>query len=129
MQAVNQELARRLDELDAANSELQARNAELDAYAHTVAHDLKNPLAQLLGYAELLQWERGDLTDKDVDEALTTIWRQGYKMQSIIEELLVLAGMRKSDIQMQPLDMEAVVVEAQRRLEPLIKEYGVEFHF
>jgi PAS domain S-box-containing protein len=127
LQAVNQELARRLDELDTANSELQARNAELDAYAHTVAHDLKNPLAQLLGYAELLQWERGDLTDKDVDEALTTIWRQGYKMQSIIEELLVLASMRKSDIQMQPLDMEAVVVEAQRRLEPLIKEYGVEF--
>ena len=37
-----------------SNADLQARNAELDAFAHTVAHDIKNPLHILTGYAELL---------------------------------------------------------------------------
>ena len=27
---------------------------ELDAFAHTVAHDLKNPMCHILGYAEIL---------------------------------------------------------------------------
>jgi signal transduction histidine kinase len=30
--------------------ELEASNAELDAFAHTVAHDLKTPLTALIGY-------------------------------------------------------------------------------
>ena len=34
--------------------ELQTRNEELDAFAHTVAHDLKNPVALIMGHAELL---------------------------------------------------------------------------
>ena len=36
-------------------TELQARNEELDAFAHTVAHDLKNPLGPIIGYAEFAQ--------------------------------------------------------------------------
>ncbi len=34
--------------------ELESQNAELSAFAHTVAHDLKNPLTTLIGYAEML---------------------------------------------------------------------------
>jgi len=35
--------------------ELEARNEELDAFAHTVAHDLQNPLGLVIGYAEALE--------------------------------------------------------------------------
>ena len=35
-------------------AELEARNEELDAFAHTVSHDLKNPLGLIMGYAQLL---------------------------------------------------------------------------
>jgi signal transduction histidine kinase len=34
-------------------AELETRNQELDAFAHTVAHDLKNPIGLIVGYAEL----------------------------------------------------------------------------
>src|SRR5690606_21318345 len=33
--------------------QLQARNEELDAFAHTVAHNLKNPIATIMGTASL----------------------------------------------------------------------------
>ena len=35
--------------------ELQLRNRELDAFSHTVAHDLRSPLTVILGYAELIE--------------------------------------------------------------------------
>lgn len=36
-------------------ADLEARTEELDAFSHTVAHDLRNPLARVVGYAEFLQ--------------------------------------------------------------------------
>ncbi|MBN2389780.1 MAG: PAS domain-containing protein [Anaerolineae bacterium] len=44
--------------------ELEARNVELDAFAHTVAHDLKNPLSAVVGYGTLLV-SRYDKTDDE----------------------------------------------------------------
>ncbi len=45
--------------------DLEEHNYELDAFAHTVAHDLKNPLMQVIGYADtLLEYER-DLPDAE----------------------------------------------------------------
>ena len=34
---------------------LEERIKELDAFAHTVAHDLKNPLAAVIGYVQLIE--------------------------------------------------------------------------
>ena len=47
LEAANRELERQV-------TELQMRNAELDAFAHTVAHDLRNPLSNIVGYSQML---------------------------------------------------------------------------
>ena len=36
-------------DLRQANKTMAAQNAELDAFAHTVAHELKNPLSVIMG--------------------------------------------------------------------------------
>jgi PAS domain S-box-containing protein len=45
-----------------AEAERERLIADLDAFAHTVAHDLKNPLTGILAYAELLQTDWADDT-------------------------------------------------------------------
>jgi PleD family two-component response regulator len=35
-------------------AELEARNEELDAFAHTVAHDIHNPVTQMVGTVQIL---------------------------------------------------------------------------
>ncbi len=52
------------------NAELQARNAELDAFAHTVAHDIKNPLHLLIGYADVLAENYARLPAETIAESL-----------------------------------------------------------
>jgi PAS domain S-box-containing protein len=97
--------------------------SELDAFAHTVAHDLKNPLSAVLGFAELLTAADVKLSDKDVAESLQAIHQSARKMHSIIEELLLLAGVRKTEVERLPVDMAAVVSGALQRLSYMTAEY------
>ncbi len=95
---------------------------ELDAFAHTVAHDLKNPLGAVLGFADLLVKDRRSLSEAELDESLTAICQGARKMHNIIEELLLLAGVRKAEVPITPVDMAAVVRDAWNRLTLLIDE-------
>ncbi|HEX6383272.1 MAG TPA: PAS domain-containing sensor histidine kinase, partial [Anaerolineae bacterium] len=98
---------------------------ELDAFAHTVAHDLKNPLTGIMAYAELLQtdWAMAEERQRATDG----IMLNGRKMSSIIKELLLLAEIRQIEaVDSRPLDMERVVQEAQQRLLYLIESEQVE---
>jgi PAS domain S-box-containing protein len=106
-------------ELGALNAELQARNAELDAFAHTVAHDLKNPLGLIVGHAELLSDEDDLVDDAERARCLAQILQNGHKMDNIIEELLLLAEVRKAEVVHQRLDMDLIVAEARCRLNHL----------
>jgi PAS domain S-box-containing protein len=102
--------------------ELELRNRELDAFAHTVAHDLKSTLAPIIGFAELLEDEHKSLPEEHLEEAVSFIAQGGRKMNSIIENLLMLAEVRKEDVELEPLDMASVVEEALGRLEHVIEK-------
>lgn len=115
--------------LDNANAyEEQAKLVEeLDAFAHTVAHDLKNPLNTILGYACLLVDELGQLPLEQARNFSRMIENGGTKMNNIINELLLLASVRKLDeVETKSLDMEQVVREALSRLTLMIEKQQAE---
>jgi PAS domain S-box-containing protein len=114
------------DALRRRTLELQSRNEELDAFAHTVAHDLQNPLGLVVGFAELLEQEHGSMAAEQVSKSLHTIARNGRKMSSIIAELLLLSSVRRTDVGGAPLDMASIVREAQQRLAGMIEAEGAE---
>ena len=108
-------LSERTLQLEQRTIELEKSNMELDAFAHTVAHDLKNPLNGIIGLTDLL------LTTCPTDAPPTTKWTErlrwvshaGYKMLSIINALLLLAGISKqTTIRIEPLDMSHIVKQA-----------------
>ena len=119
-------LQQRNRELAALNTELQARNEELDAFAHTVAHDLQNPLAIITGLAEQVEESYATFPEEELQRYLQTISRNGRKMSNIIEGLLLLAGVRKAEVERQPLDMAGVVAEARQRLVDMAREHQAE---
>jgi PAS domain S-box-containing protein len=107
--------------------ELQARNEELDAFAHTVAHDLKNPLGRIVGFAELLEEDYAKLPDEELRHYLHMIAQNGRKMSNIIDELLLLSSVRQTEkAELKPLDMAHIVSEAQGRLADLIEKHQAE---
>jgi signal transduction histidine kinase/DNA-binding NarL/FixJ family response regulator len=118
--------ARLVEALRGQTVELQARNEELDAFAHTVAHDLKSLAAHMVGFAEELEETGAVMPDEELRGHLRTISRNGRKMSSVIDELLLLASVRKAQAKIEPLDMPGIVGEVRQRLAPLIEEYQAE---
>lgn len=106
-------------------AQLEGRNRELDAFAHTVAHDLKNPLALIVGFAEVLQAQYETMSAGEIRRSARTISRKGHKMTNIVDELLLLAALRNQDVTLEPLDMAPIVEEAVERLSHLIERNEV----
>jgi len=102
-------------------ADLQTRNEELDTFAHTVAHDLKNPVGLVISFAEMLNDCYTTMSNDEVQESMQTLLRIGCKMDNIIDELLLLAGLRCAQVKTGPLDMRYVVTEAQQRLTQVIQ--------
>lgn len=96
--------------------ELEESNSELDAFAHTVAHDLKSPLSVVVGWSQLLEEKHDTMRQELMAEAVRIISETSIKMDKIIKELLLLASVRRREnIERTPLDMAAVVCEALMR--------------
>jgi signal transduction histidine kinase len=107
--------------------ELETQNAELDAFAHTVAHDLKNPLTALIGFSGLLEGRFTKMSEEKLRHNLQIIGQNGRKMRNIIDELLLLASVRKvEEVETGPLDMVRIADEAQGRLADPIAEQQAE---
>ena len=112
------------DALRLYTKQLEERNAELDAFAHTVAHDLKNPIGAIIGYADVLTEKLGSLPEDRSTRFLSSIARNAHRLDTIIDELLLLARVRgMHDVDTKPLQMELIVAEARRALKPMIIEH------
>ncbi len=96
--------------------------AELDAFTGTVAHDLKNPLMVITGYSEMLYDDLVKSGPKKAVQLAQEIVQAGDKTSRIIDELLLLASVRRQDVTLRPLDMAAIVAESQKRLVALAME-------
>jgi signal transduction histidine kinase len=119
--------ARLIEDLRQYAADLEAQNAELDAFAHTVAHDLKTPLGVLVGLSTYLEEKHTQITPEEIQGNLGTITQTGNRMASIINELLLLASVRRmEDVYVGPIDIASTVAEAQRQLAEMIAESQAE---
>ena len=109
-----------------ARLEKKALLDELDAFAHTVAHDLKNPIAVLSMRAQLLRalWDSAD--DAALLLHIVELDKNTTQLNNIVDELLLLAGVRRQTVQPQRVEMEAVVRESLGRVENLVQQSGAQ---
>jgi two-component system sensor histidine kinase BaeS len=106
---------------DMADQLERARAAER-AFLLSVSHELKTPLTAIRGYAEAL--EEGALR---VDEAIATIQREAARLEALVQDLLQLARMNRSEfsVRSEPIDLAAAASEAVQRYEARARSYGV----
>ncbi len=111
-------------ELQRANAALRESNEELDAFSHTVAHDLKGPLANILMATEVVQTVvTSSGADKDIDDLMRGLGTSARKAINIVDELLLLASVRQEEVRHDPLNMADIVKQAQRRLDWMVRQY------
>ncbi|OQX77623.1 MAG: hypothetical protein B6D64_08035 [Bacteroidetes bacterium 4484_276] len=110
------------------NLQLLERNEELDAFSHTVAHDLKNPLSTILGFAEVLLDGHSKLSAAKIHEYIGLIIKSCNKTYQIINNLLLFASIRESEVQAKALCMGDIVAGSLNGLAPIIKKTGAKIN-
>ncbi|MCK5877109.1 MAG: response regulator [Candidatus Marithrix sp.] len=122
----NTELQNKISELENKNIELETKNIELDSFSHTVAHDLKNPLAHIVSLSDLLIEELSDGISEQGQVCLQHIFDSSQKMISIVNALLLLAKVSKHEVVLTPINMQDIIYKTMQRLEQMIQQYQAE---
>ena len=101
---------------------------ELNAYARTVAHNLKTPMIALDGFTDFLKDEECSIETQK--EFLQIISNSSKKMNNIIDGLLLLSKIRTIDeIKVTTLNTKEIITNSLTRLEEMIKQYNGEITY
>ncbi len=126
-------VASKINELEKANEnlefEIEKRERlieDLDAFSHTVAHDLRNSLSSIFSASEIME-EIIKINDhKLLCELSNLINYSANKSIQITHELLLLATTDKTDVEMKTLDMAKIYSEAKNQLKNIIVNSGAQ---
>ncbi len=120
---------RRRNELALARAKdaAEASNRELEAFSYSVAHDLRAPLRGMNGFAQLLLDDYGAKFDDEGRDWLSEILNNAKKMGSLIDALLSLSRVTRSEIRRIPVDLSNVVRTIANQLSAADSERSVEW--
>jgi PAS domain S-box-containing protein len=87
---------------------LKLSNQELEAFSYSVAHDLRAPLRGMSGFAQILIDEHAAALDADARDCLQEIQTNAQRMGQLIDALLSLSRVSRSELHVEPVDLTAV---------------------
>jgi PAS domain S-box-containing protein len=113
LRGVNATLERRVRERTLG---LEEANAALEAFASSVAHDLRAPLRGMQGLARALLEDYSAQLDAGGRDYASRIEGAGESLDRLIEDLLAYAHLSRAEVSPQPVDLGAAVGESLRWL-------------
>lgn len=84
----NEELTEIKEKLEITNRELTQANEDLDAFAHTVSHDLKSPLTVIVGFSSAILDNAESAISQEEKEYIKYMQDSAYQMNQLIKDLL-----------------------------------------
>jgi PAS domain S-box-containing protein len=93
------------EELKTTIEKLEAANKELESFSYSVAHDLRNPLKVVRGFTEFLIEEYTERLDENGKDYLEKIKNGTSRMNSIIDDMLLLSKISRQEIEIVGLDL------------------------
>ncbi|MFD3164136.1 ATP-binding protein [Herpetosiphon sp. NSE202] len=95
--------------LTTLNRALEQSNAELDAFAYSASHDLKEPLRGIHTYAHFLLEDYADKVDDAGQAKLQTMLRLTQRMDALLDSLLHHSRLGRVELQFQPVDLATLI--------------------
>ncbi|HNY13544.1 MAG TPA: HAMP domain-containing sensor histidine kinase, partial [Candidatus Wallbacteria bacterium] len=124
-----------LKELKNKNELLYDQNIELDAYASTVSHDLKNPLTAVLGYYQMLNVKIGKLIAGGAADAssigeLKEFVEKGYRasniMKNLIDDILTFSRIKDTSFKIEKFNVGDIFSVIFKLFEDQMRRLGIE---
>jgi signal transduction histidine kinase len=101
------------EKLQRTNQELSKRNTELDNFVYSVSHDLRAPIASVLGLINLAKKDK-DIAMKDI--YLEKINASALQQDNFIKEILDQSRNSRLEIRREEIDFEPMIEETFNQL-------------
>jgi signal transduction histidine kinase len=113
---------RDVTQLTEAKLELERQNAQLDEFAYSAAHNLRNPLGIISGYAGLLEVHLSEAAGESYDSDLAMnsvrkISENAERMEEIVTDFLRVTREGKTAGTLEPISLSEVAGDAFARLD------------
>jgi len=118
LRQLNRELEERVKERTA---QLEDLNRELEAFSYSVSHDLRAPLRSIRGFSEVLLERHVGQLDAKGQEFLKRICRSSQQMERLIEDLLKLSRVGRTEVTFRPVNLSELangIVTDLKKTEP-----------
>ncbi len=110
---LNTSLEKRVEERTEA---LSAANRELEGFTYSVSHDLRAPLRQVAGFAEVLDATAGPKLDANERRALATLRDSARHSGQLMDDLLRLSKMSRQEFRTFNVNLASLVESARASL-------------
>ena len=108
--------------LRAQNAELLKANKELDTFVYNVSHNLRGPLASLMGLLEIAKETDNDLKFGDIHEMMATTM---HRLDETLKEIVDYSRNARGELQHVPVNWQVLTASVFQRLEYLFKKKDV----
>jgi signal transduction histidine kinase len=88
---------------------LERANKNLEAFAYSIAHDLRTPLRGISGFADALAEDYGDRLDETGREYAGRVQAGCERMAALIDDLLQLSQVTRAKMNLQDVDLSAEI--------------------
>jgi PAS domain S-box-containing protein len=109
-------VARDISQRKRAEQALLAANLELESFSYSVAHDLRAPLRGMNGFAQILLEDYKGKLDAEGQECLHEIHSNALRMAALIDALLSLARVTRSDLKAEWTNLSDLATAAASQL-------------
>lgn len=94
--------------IETFNEQLQVANKELEAFCYSVSHDLRAPLRSIDGFSQALLEDCAATLAPESASHLQRIRRASQNMAQLIDDLLNLSRITRSELQRVPVNLSAL---------------------
>lgn len=113
--------------LRARSAELETINHELEAFSYSVSHDLRAPLRAMDGFSRTLLNEYTESLDEKGKDRLNRIRAGAQRMAALIDDLLKLSRVSRTEIKREPVDLTGMAQEVMDELQQNEPQRKVQF--
>ncbi|HLZ16210.1 MAG TPA: ATP-binding protein, partial [Cyclobacteriaceae bacterium] len=97
----------RVNEIERRNAELRKVNGELDRFVYSASHDLRAPLASVLGLVNVARLDQG----KNLELYLRKIETSILKLDGFIRDIIDFSRNARVEIEVEPIIFESLIHE------------------
>ncbi len=115
------------EELKRRTEDLQAANSELEAFSYSVSHDLRAPLRRLDGFSDILLLDYADRLDDTGREHLKRIRDASQTMSQLIDDMLRLSRIGRAELHITRVDLSRMAATIADELQAAGPDHRAEF--